>query len=117
MLTAPIAREVRCGVVVEAANGPTTPDADEVLHQRGITVIPDIYANAGGVTVSYFEWVQNIQQFSWDEPRVRGELERTMRTAFGHLADTARARKVDWRTAAFIVAIERVARATQLRGL
>src|SRR5262249_32247304 len=117
VLTAPIAKEVRCGLVVEAANGPTTPDADAVLAQRGITVLPDIYANAGGVTVSYFEWVQNIQQFAWDEPRVRSELERLMRLAFAELAETVRSKKIDWRQAAFVVAIQRVARATALRGL
>ena len=117
VLTAAIAKEVRCGLVVEAANGPTLPDADEVFRQRGITVLPDIYANAGGVTVSYFEWVQNLQQFAWDEPRVRGELERVMRVAFAQLHETVRARKIDWRQAAFVVAIERVARATALRGL
>src|SRR5215831_2747053 len=110
VLTAAIAKEVRCGLVVEAANGPTLPDADEVFRQRGITVLPDIYANAGGVTVSYFEWVQNLQQFAWDEPRVRGELERVMRVAFAQLHETVRARKIDWRQAAFVVAIERVAR-------
>jgi glutamate dehydrogenase (NAD(P)+) len=88
-----------------------------VFRQRGIAVLPDIYANAGGVTVSYFEWVQNIQQFAWDEPRVRGELERVMRVAFAQLHETVRSKKIDWRQAAFVVAIERVARATALRGL
>jgi glutamate dehydrogenase (NAD(P)+) len=117
VLTAAIAKEVRCGLVVEAANGPTLPEADDVFRQRGITVLPDIYANAGGVTVSYFEWVQNIQQFAWDEPRVRSELERVMRVAFAQLHETVRSKKIDWRQAAFVVAIERVARATALRGL
>jgi glutamate dehydrogenase (NAD(P)+) len=116
VITPAVARELRCGLIVEAANGPTTPDADEVLAQREIAVIPDIYANAGGVTVSYFEWVQNIQQFAWDEARVRRELEAIMRPAFAKIAGVARSRSVDLRTAAFIVAIERVARATELRG-
>jgi len=116
VITPAVARELSCSLVVEAANGPTTPEADEVLHERGIAVIPDIYANAGGVTVSYFEWVQNIQQFAWDEARVRRELEAIMRPAFARVAEVARARAVDLRTAAFIVAIERVARATELRG-
>jgi glutamate dehydrogenase (NAD(P)+) len=111
-----VARELRCSLVVEAANGPTTPGADQILGERGIAVLPDIYANAGGVTVSYFEWAQNIQQFAWDEARIRRELESIMRAAFASIAGVARARSVDLRTAAFIVAIERVARATALRG-
>ncbi|AKT36508.1 Glu/Leu/Phe/Val dehydrogenase dimerization domain-containing protein [Chondromyces crocatus] len=116
VITPVVAREVQCSLIVEGANGPTTPDADEILHRRGITVIPDIYANAGGVTVSYFEWVQNIQQFAWDEARVRRELETIMRPAYAKLAEVAQAHSVDMRTAAFIVAIDRVARATELRG-
>ncbi|HSO00713.1 MAG TPA: Glu/Leu/Phe/Val dehydrogenase dimerization domain-containing protein [Candidatus Nanopelagicales bacterium] len=116
VITASLARELQCSLIAEGANGPTTPDADEILHQRGIAVLPDIYANAGGVTVSYFEWVQNIQQFAWDEARVRRELENIMRPAYAKLAEVAKARSVDMRTAAFIVAIERVARATELRG-
>ncbi len=111
------ASAVKCRIVVEAANGPTTPEGDEALRQRGITILPDIYANAGGVTVSYFEWVQNLQQFAWDETRVQHELDRTMRTAFRHLSQTAGKHSVDLRTAAFVVAIERVARATAQRGL
>jgi len=117
VITSAVAKEMSCSLVVEGANAPTMPDANELLHKRGIPVLPDIYANAGGVTVSYFEWVQNIQQFAWDEARVRGELERLMRVAFSHLAEIARSRNVDMRTAAFILAIERVARATALRGL
>ena len=111
-----VAKELRCSLVVEAANGPTTPGADQILRDRGIAVLPDIYANAGGVTVSYFEWAQNIQQFAWTEDRVRRELESIMRGAFASLAGVARTRAIDFRTAAFIMAIERVARATALRG-
>jgi glutamate dehydrogenase (NAD(P)+) len=117
VITRDNARALQCKTIVEGANGPTTPEADEILHERGITVVPDILANAGGVTVSYFEWVQNVQQFYWDEARVRGELERIMRAAFARVADVVKARKVPWRSAAFVVAIERVARATELRGL
>lgn len=117
VITLAVAKEMSCSLVVEGANAPTMPDASELLHQRGIAVLPDIYANAGGVTVSYFEWVQNIQQFAWDEARVRGELERLMRVAFSHIAEIAKSRNVDMRTAAFILAIDRVARATALRGL
>ena len=117
VITKDNANDLRCRIVAEGANGPTTPEADELLQRRGITVLPDIYANAGGVTVSYFEWVQNIQQFAWDETRVRVELERIMRTAFTHLTKAAAVHRVDLRTAAFVVAIERVARATAQRGL
>jgi glutamate dehydrogenase (NAD(P)+) len=111
-----VAKALRCELVVEAANGPTTPEGDEVLGKRGIVVIPDIYANAGGVTVSYFEWAQNIQQFAWDYERVRGELERIMRRSFGELASTAKKHNVDLRTAAFVLAIERVKYAGDMRG-
>ncbi|MEI8257124.1 MAG: Glu/Leu/Phe/Val dehydrogenase dimerization domain-containing protein [Deltaproteobacteria bacterium] len=108
---------LQCKLLVEGANGPTTPEADETLRGRGVTVLPDIFANAGGVTVSYFEWVQNIQHYYWDEARVRGELERHMRAAFGAMADVVKSKSVDWRTAAYVVAIDRVARATAMRGL
>ncbi len=117
VITKDNAQHLKCRIVAEGANGPTTPEADQILQQRGITVLPDIYANAGGVTVSYFEWVQNIQQFAWDETRVRLELERIMRTSFAHLTKAAAIHRVDLRTAAFIVAIERVARAMAQRGI
>ncbi len=117
VITKQVASELNCRIIAEAANGPTTPEGDEVLQQRGITVLPDIYANAGGVTVSYFEWVQNLQQFAWDENRVHVELERIMRAAFRHLSQAATRNNIDLRTAAFVVAIERVARATAQRGL
>lgn len=111
------ANEVRAKIVVEGANGPTTPEADEILHRRGIHVLPDIYANAGGVTVSYFEWAQNMQHFYWDEERVNAELRRKMNRGFARLYETARRHACDMRTAAFIVAVERVWKATELRGL
>jgi glutamate dehydrogenase (NAD(P)+) len=117
VITQENAKDLACGLIVEGANGPTTPEADEILRGREIPVLPDIFANAGGVTVSYFEWVQNVQQFPWDEARVRAELERLMRAAFGRIVDVARSRHVDFRTAAFVIAIERVARATAMRGL
>jgi glutamate dehydrogenase (NAD(P)+) len=117
VITEANARDVRARLVLEAANGPTTPRADEILAERGITVLPDIYVNAGGVTVSYFEWAQNIQQFRWDEERVNAELHRHMVDAYATLAKVVRQRKVSFRTAAFIVAIGRVGRATVLRGV
>jgi len=117
VITRETAPELRCRLVAEGANGPVTPEADDILQKRGIVSLPDIFANAGGVTVSYFEWVQNIQQLAWDEARVRTELDVIMRRAFTALTDAARTHAVDLRTAAFIVAVERVARATRLRGL
>jgi glutamate dehydrogenase (NAD(P)+) len=117
VLTKDNAREVRARVIAEGANGPTTPQADEILTERGVGILPDIYANAGGVTVSYFEWTQNIQQFTWDADKVAAELRRLMGEAYATLSRVARERRVSLRTAAFIVAIGRVGRATVLRGL
>jgi len=109
------AADVRAKIVVEAANAPTTPDADAILHEKGVVVVPDILANAGGVTVSYFEWAQNIQQFRWELDRVNAELEKTMRRAYGSVRDVAAEKKVDLRTAAFVLAIQRVGRAALSR--
>lgn len=111
------AREVRARLVVEGANHPTTPAADEILRERGIAVLPDIYANAGGVTVSYFEWVQNLQQFRWSAERVDTELRAVMNAAYDALRAVRDEFRTDLRTAAFILAIRRVAEATRLRGL
>ena len=106
---ADIARDVRADVIVEAANGPLTPDADDVLTDRDIYVFPDILANAGGVTVSYFEWVQNRQRFAWTERRVNDELERIVTEAFDRLVDAYESYDVpNVRTAAYVVALERV---------
>ncbi|MGH7279769.1 MAG: Glu/Leu/Phe/Val dehydrogenase dimerization domain-containing protein [Candidatus Rokuibacteriota bacterium] len=117
VITEANAKDIRARVVLEAANAPTTPRADEILAERGVTVLPDIYVNAGGVTVSYFEWAQNIQQFTWEEDRVVAELARHMRETYATLARIVRERRVSFRTAAFIVAIGRVGRATVLRGV
>ncbi|MGB5194816.1 MAG: Glu/Leu/Phe/Val dehydrogenase dimerization domain-containing protein [Polyangiales bacterium] len=109
------ASDVRAGLVIEGANGPTTPKADEILHRRGIVTVPDILANAGGVTVSYFEWAQNIQQFRWELDRVHKELETVMVGAYTAVREVARARSLDFRTAAFVLAVERVGRASLAR--
>ena len=117
VITAKNAREVRAKYVLEAANGPIDAEADEILEGRDITVIPDIYANAGGVTVSYFEWVQNLQNFSWDETRINDELGKVMTTAHGKIRDIMRAHGISMRKAAFVLAIREVKLATETRGI
>jgi glutamate dehydrogenase (NAD(P)+) len=111
------AAKLKCRVVVEGANGPTTPEADEVLFERGIFVVPDILANAGGVTASYFEWVQNMQELIWSEEQVYGRLEHIMKKAFKETLSIAEKKGVHMRTAAYILGVRRVARAIQLRGI
>jgi glutamate dehydrogenase (NAD(P)+) len=111
------AGDVRAKYVLEGANHPTDPEADAIFARNGVKVLPDIFANAGGVTVSYFEWVQNVQQFRWDEERVNDELRKVMRQAFTDLIAVQRRYDCDMRTAAYALAVERVARATVLRGL
>ncbi|HEY8103158.1 MAG TPA: Glu/Leu/Phe/Val dehydrogenase dimerization domain-containing protein [Gaiellaceae bacterium] len=110
------AGRVKARVVLEAANHPVTPGADDVLHAAGVVVIPDILANAGGVTVSYFEWVQNIQQFRWDEEQVNTELRKRMAAAWGNVHGRATADAIPLRLAAFAIGVERVERADKLRG-
>jgi len=117
VLTADNAEMVQARLIIEAANGPTTPEADAVFRRREIPVLPDILANAGGVTVSYFEWVQNQQYFRWDLSRVREELERSMTKAFHRVSTIATERRIPLRTAAWVLGIERVARATELGGI
>jgi glutamate dehydrogenase (NAD(P)+) len=117
VLTAETAEGVRARFILEGANHPTDTDADAILARKRVVVLPDIYANSGGVTVSYFEWVQNIQQYAWDEDRVRRELRQRMRAAYEDIAAAARRHSCDLRTAAFAVAMERVYRATLARGL
>jgi glutamate dehydrogenase (NAD(P)+) len=117
VFTREIAEQVRAKVIVEAANGPTDPDADEIFERRDILVVPDILTNAGGVTVSYFEWVQNSQHFQWDLDRVRNELQKIMLSSFDRVWTTATEKKIPLRTAAYIVGIGRVGRATQISGI
>jgi glutamate dehydrogenase (NAD(P)+) len=117
VLHAENAPEVRAKYVIEGANGPTTAEADAIFSKRGIKVLPDIYANAGGVTVSYFEWVQNMQHFYWDEERVDAELRRVMRRAFRAILGSGERHRCGYREAAFALGLERVAAATRLRGL
>ena len=115
-ITGAIAPEVRARVIVEGANGPTTPQADRILAMRGVTVVPDILANAGGVTVSHFEWVQARQGMWWDADTVLTSLAKTMRRAFQDISDRASHDHVDMRSAAYRLAVGRVVEATRLRG-
>jgi glutamate dehydrogenase (NAD(P)+) len=111
------APKIRAKIIAEGANGPTTPDAHKYLHEKGIFVIPDILANAGGVTTSYFEWVQDRHGYFWEEEEVNQKLERKMCEAFDDVLQTAQRYKTDMRTAAYIVAINRVAIVTKMRGM
>jgi len=112
-----VAPHVKARVIVEGANGPVTPGADEVLRDNGVTILPDILANAGGVTVSYFEWVQGLDAFFWDQKRVQDELQRVMERAFDEVNAKADEADCDYRTAAYTIAISRVAEACRLKGL
>ena len=117
-IDAEIAEEVSAEVIVEAANGPLTPNADDVLEDRDVLVVPDILANAGGVTVSYFEWVQNRQRFHWTEDRVNDELERVITEAFEELVDTFEERDLgSFREAMYVVALQRVRQAAEQSGV
>ncbi len=111
------AGKVKARIVGEAANGPTTPEADEILYKKGAFLIPDILANAGGVTVSYFEWVQDLQGFFWGEDEVNSKLEQIMNKSFADVLSISEKKKVDMRIAAYMLAISRVAEATKLRGI
>lgn len=108
---------VRAKIIAELANGPTTPAADRVFEDEGVFLVPDILANAGGVTVSYYEWVQDQYSFFWSEKQINETLEQTMRTAFNSVYETAKRYDTDMRTGAYILAVGRVAEATNVRGI
>jgi len=111
------ARKIKAKIIAEGANGPTNTEADKILHDRGIFMVPDILANAGGVTVSYFEWVQNLQELLWSEEEISDRLTRILKKSFAEVLNLSRKEKVDMRTAALMLGIGRVAEATRLRGI
>ena len=119
VIDADLARRLRCRIIAEGANGPTTPEADRVLAERndGIFVIPDILCNAGGVIVSYFEWVQDLQQYFWSREEVMDRLERALDRSWGLVVARAKRDGVSNRTAAMAIGVERVVKAKQARGL
>jgi len=111
------ADKITAKIIAEGANGPTTPEADALLHDKGVIVLPDIFANAGGVTVSYFEWVQALQAFAWSESEVNSRLQTIMVRAFNDVYELAQEHNVSMRTAALVLAVKRVVDATQTLGI
>lgn len=117
VLSSDNADRVKARIVAEGANGPTTPEADQVLYEKGITLIPDILCNAGGVTVSYFEWVQDLQFLFWSKAEIENRLDQIMTYSFARVYATAGAKEVDMRTAAYLLAVDEVVQATKMRGI
>ena len=109
-------KDIKAKIIIEGANGPIDADADEILFERGVAVLPDVLANAGGVTVSYFEWVQNRQYYSWDLNRVRQQLDAILSAAFEEVWQQSQSAKVSLRTAAFMLAVSRVRNSMELAG-
>ena len=116
-ISADRARRITARLVLEGANGPTVPEADDILHDRGVLVVPDVICNAGGVTVSYFEWVQDFSSFFWTEDEINVRLDKIMVDALRKIWDTADRHKITLRTATFAVACERILIAREERGL
>jgi glutamate dehydrogenase (NAD(P)+) len=116
-ITAERAQVIRAKIILEGANGPTLPAADDILTDRGVLIVPDVLANAGGVTVSYFEWAQNFSSFFWTEEEINSRLTRIMREAFDAVWQVSQEKKVSMRTATFILACTRVLQAREVRGL
>ena len=111
------AADIKARIIIEGANGPTTPEADKILHDNGVFVVPDVLANAGGVIVSYLEWVQDIQSLFWSETEVNNHLQRVLSNAFDEVLTISQLEKVDMRTAAHMLAVGRLAQAITLRGM
>jgi glutamate dehydrogenase (NAD(P)+) len=116
-LTGDIAESVKAKLIVEGANGPTTMEADEILNKRGVVILPDILANAGGVIVSYLEWVQNIQELTWEEDQINETLRKVMIRSFGQVLDIVKEHRVSFRIAAYMLAISKLAKAKKIRGV
>ena len=112
-----VAKNLQCSYIIEGANGPTTTDGDKVIEERGITLVPDIFANSGGVIVSYFEWVQNIQVLTWDEDKINEMLENQMTKAFADIFLECQKSKCSLRMAAYIVALRRLVHAEEIKGI
>ncbi len=116
-ITAENAARIQARFVIEGANGPTTPTADHILHERGVFLVPDVLANAGGVVVSYFEWVQDLQFFFWHEEEVNAKMEAIMVRSYRDVRTLAKRENVDMRLAAYLIGVKRVAEASALRGI
>jgi glutamate dehydrogenase (NAD(P)+) len=116
-ITGEVAASIKAGIIVEGANGPTTVEADEILNKRGVVILPDILSNAGGVVVSYFEWVQNIQELTWEEDQINDTLKKIMVRSFGQVLELVKEHRVSFRIAAYMLAISKLSRAKKIRGV